>query len=247
MEKKKFSTVHLSHLSNEDAASLFIQTCEHSTPVKAQLGELGGIALDDLIHKASAFSAQAINAHKSQYTDHVKGNRKTSINLFSEIKRIIVFESKSRNAEKKQAGIDLLFFLNPYWEITKGSIGAQMDQTQKLLIKYKADPKLKTAAQAIDIDTLMTELETDNNLLVEVYKTRTVETGNRETSSTDLRPDTTESYNQYSAIIEHLVNLTPNDTLILLFNTLDELRKKHNALIQKPKDKGKDSTTTETK
>jgi len=238
MEKKEFSTVHLSHLSNEDAASLFVQTCEHSTPVKALLGELGGIALDNLIPKANAFSAQANSAHKSQYTDQVKDNRKASIDIFAEIKRVVVFESKSRDAVKKAAGIDLLFFLNPYWDITKGAIGTQMDQTQELIVKYKADPKLKTAAQAIGIDTLITELETDNNLLVEVYKTRTVETGNRETSSTDLRPDATESYNQYCAIIEHLINLTPNDALISLFNTMDELRKKHNALIQKPKDKG---------
>ena len=241
MEKKEFSTVHLSHVSNEDAASLFVQTCEHSIPVKALLGELGNAALDDLIPKANAFSAQAISGHKSQYTDQVKDNRKASIDLFSEIKRVVVFESKSRDAVKKQAGIDVLFFLNPYWDITKKAIGTQMDQTQELLVKYKADQKLMAAAKLIGIDGLMTELETDNNSLTTVYKTRTVETGNRETSSSDLRPGTTDSYNQYCGIIEHLVNLTPNDALISLFNTLDELRKKHNALIQKPKNKGADS------
>jgi predicted nucleotidyltransferase len=238
MEKKEFSTVHLSHLSNDDAASLFVQTCEHSIPVKALLGVMAGAALDDLIPKANAFSAQAISGHKSQYTEQVKGSRKTSIDLFSEIKRIVVFESKSRDAVKKQAGIDLLFFLNPYWDITKDPVGTQMEQTQELIAKYKTEPKLQTAAQGIGVDALITELETNNNALITVYQTRTVETGNHETSSSDLRPGTTDSYNQYCTIIEHAVNLMPDRVNRTLFNTLDELRKKHNALIQKPKDKG---------
>lgn len=243
MEKKEFSTVHLSHLSNEDAASLFVQTCEHSIPVRAQLGELGSIALDSLIPKANAFSAQAISAHKSQYTEQVKDSRKTTIDVFAEIKRIIVFESKSRDAVRKQAGIDLLFFLSPYWDITRAPVGTQMEQTQELIVKYRADSNLNRVAQLIGVEPLMNELETDNNALAAVYNTRTVETGNRETSSTDLRPGATESYVQFCTIIEHAVNLMPNDVLLSLFNTLDELRKKHNALIQKPKDKGKDAPT----
>jgi len=35
----------------------------------------------------------------------------------------------------------------------------------------------------------------------------------------------------------------PNDALLSLFNTLNELRKKHNALISKPKDKGTNTPT----
>jgi len=243
MEKKEFSTVHLSHLSNDDAASLFVQTCYHSNLVKDQLGEMGKVALDDLTPKANAFSAQAKSGRKSQLTEHVKDNRKTSINVFAEIKRIVVFESKSRDEVKKQAGLDFLFFLNPYWDITKAPVGTQMEQTQELITKYKYDRKLNIAAKEINVDVLMTELETDNNSLTGVYNSRTVETGNRQTSSTDLRPGTTDSYIRYCAIIEHAVNLMPNDARLSLFNTLDELRKKHNTLIQKPKDKGTDTPT----
>jgi len=241
--KKELFTVHLNHLSNTDAASLFMQTVEHAIPVKSYLGEIANVALIDLQPKAAAFSAQASSQKKSKYTDEVVVDRKTSTRLIAEIKRAYVYESKSRDTGKKLAAQNFAFFFEPYSNITTGPIGSQMDQTQEMLVKYKADPLLISAAQTIGIDTLMTELETDNNMLKAVYQTRTTEIGNRETSSTDLRPATTESYVQFCTIIEQVVNLTPNDSLLTFFNSMNELRKKYNALIQKPKDKGTSAPT----
>lgn len=236
--KKELFTVHLNHLSNPDTASLFVQTGEHAIPVKSYLGEMANAALNDLLPKAAAFSAQANSQKKSKYTEQVMEDRKISTDLIAEIKRTYVYESKSRDTGKKQAAQNFNFFFEPYSDITTGSMGSQMEQTQEMIVKYKADPMLISAAQIIGIDTLMTELETDNNSLIAVYQTRTTETGNRETSSSDLRPAATESYVQFCAIIEQAANLTPNDSLLTLFNSMDELRKKHNALISKPKDNG---------
>lgn len=235
MKKKDFFTVHLNHLSNEDAASLFVQTCDHAIPVKSRLGDMANVALTKLQSDSAAFSTQANRQLKSQYTGQVNTNREVSVNLLAEIKRIVAFESKSRDTGKKQAAQNFDFFFDVYSDLGRKAIGTQMEQTQEMIVKYKADPKLISAAQIIGVDHLMTELETDNNALIEVYQTRTTESGNRGTSSSELRPAATDSYVQFCAIIEQAVNLMPNETLLSLFNTMDELRKKHNALIQKPK------------
>jgi len=243
MEKKEFSTVHLNHLSNEDAAALFVQTCEHAIPVKDYLDDVTNKALANLQSSSADFSAQANRPQKSKLTDEVAIDRKVSSDILSEIKRVIVFESKSRDAGKKKSAQDFNFFFEPYSKIGKAPIGTQIEQTQEMILKYKADPLLLSAAQIINIDVLMTELETDNTKLSVVYKIRTTDTGNRKTSSTDLRPATTENYVMFCNIVEQAVNLMPNDALLSLFNTLNELRKKYNALISKPKDKGKNTPT----
>jgi len=238
MKKFEFSIVHLNHLSNENLASLIIQTCEHTIPLKSYIGDMAKLALDNLHPKAITFSAQAKRQKKSQYTIQVNAIRNVIKRLFADINRAIDFESKSRNTERKLAAQNIDFFFTPYAKLPKRAIGTQMEQTQEMFKKYKADPQLNTFAKVIGVDTLLTELETDNNSLIAVYNTRTVDSGNRETSSTELRPEVTEGYTLLCTIIEQAANLMPNDTLITLFNTLNELRKKHNALISKPKDKG---------
>jgi hypothetical protein len=237
MKKNEFSTVHLNHLSNEDLASLIVQTCDHAIPVKSYIGDMAKIVLEDLIPKASTFSAQVKGQKKSQYTVLVNANRDVSKDLFSEINRTIDFESKSRDDKKKLAAQNFDFFFAPYADLARRAIGTQMEQTQKMLEKYKAAPELIAAAKTIGVDTLLTELEADNKVLVNIYQTRTTDLGNRETSSTELRPEVTAGYIQLTEIIEQTANLMPNDTLLTLFGTLDELRKKHNALASKNKDK----------
>jgi hypothetical protein len=237
MEKKEFSTVHLNHLSNENAASLFVQTCEHAIPVADIIGEMGSKALTNLQSSSASFSAQANRPQKSKYTEQVVADRKVSSGILAEIKRKVAFELKSRDERRKQAAKDFEFFFEPYSDIARAAIGTQIEQTQEMIIKYHSKQDIINAALTIGVDTLMTELETDNMSLSAIYKTRTIDMGNHEISSTDLRPAATDSYIQFSTIIEQAVNLMPNDALFSLFNTMDELRKKHNALISKPKDK----------
>lgn len=238
MKNLKLFSFRFNDLSNTDAASLITQTCEHASKVKNDLSEIANVSLAELIANGAGFSAQANRPRKSKYSVQVTDDRKASVTLFSEINRVVAFESKSRDAAKKQAALDFDLFFHPYSALPKGPIGAQMEQTIEMIKKYKADPALISAAKLIGVDTLIDELEADNNALREIYETRTADMGNREASSSDLRPAATESYMQFCAIIEQAVNLTPNESIVALFNTMDELRRKHSALIQKPKDKG---------
>jgi len=237
MENLKITTLHVASLSNEDAASLFGLSCEIAEPVQSEMGELLIAAFAKLKANNKPFMQQINKLHKSALTDDVVTARKVCDNVFAEIKRTVAFESKSRDANKKEAALVLDFFLEPYREITKSPLVTQIELSVECCAKYNADAAIKSAASKIGIDALFIEFEKDNLKLSGIYKTRHEEVSHRETSGTDLRPAASESYQQFCSVLEQAVNLTPKPALIKLFDSIDELRKKYHALLLNAKAK----------
>lgn len=168
----------------------------------------------------------------------MNAERKTCSDVLAEIKKITVFESTSRDASKKTAAADFRLLLNPYWDMGKGPLGDQIDLTIEIGLKYDKDATLKSAAQTIAVDTLMTELLAGNTTLYATFKARELDNGKQEPSSSNLRPAVTNSFIKFSNIIEQSANYTPNPAVLNLFIKMDELRKRYHALIPPKKDKG---------
>jgi hypothetical protein len=239
MEKKqKFSSVSLTRLTNEDAAALINLTVDDALLVRPEIGEMGSAALTELEQTGRAFRAQTNRSKKSQLTDQVNLERKVCVDVYAEIKKTVVFESDSRIESRKKAANDLEFYLKPNWDITKGPIGDQIDQTVKIVSLYRANPLLVAAGQTIGIDMLMTELEANNANLKTTFKARELEDGKQAPSGSDLRPAATDSYNRFCSIIEQADNFTPNPAILDLFIKMDMLRKRYHALQTSGKDKG---------
>lgn len=233
MEKKEFSALNVARAGNETAASLFQLTCDFAVPVRTKIGDVGNASLTKLVSTTEPFVEQVNQLRKSELTDDVEAGRKVCYDVYAEIKRTVVFEQKSRDGLKKSSAEKLAFFLAPYWDLSKKSIAIQLELTTEMVDKYRANPDLISAAQAIGIDGLITEQEADNNALATIYKTRTKEIGDRKASATKLRPAASESYIQFCSVIEQAVNFMPNEDLLSLFNSMDELRKKAHAQIGK--------------
>jgi hypothetical protein len=97
--------------------------------------------------------------------------------------------------------------------------------------KYHAHSEFTEAALTLGIDAQFTALEAKNTEFKTLYDSRTTETAVRsKVSGTKLRPAAVESYIQFCNALEQAVNFTPTDDLILLFNKLDDLRKKSHLL-----------------
>jgi hypothetical protein len=238
MEKKQnLSSISLSRLPIEEAAALFNLTVDAAIPVRNEIGEMAGIALTELEVSAAAFRAQTNRSRKNQLTDKMVGERKVCTDVYGEIKKTVVFETSSRIEPRKQAADELEFFFRPNWDITKGPIGDQIDQTVKMVSLYRANPLLVNAGMTIGIDTLMAELESDNTALNTTFKARELAEGKQEPSGSDLRPATTDSYNRFCSIIEQAANYTPNPAILELFIKIDALRKRYQALIRDKNDK----------
>jgi len=237
-EKQKFSSVYPARLSIEDAAALFNLTIDDAILVRNEIGEIANVALTEMEQTGRAFRAQTNRSKKSQLTDQMNLERKVCVDSYAEIKKTVVFESSSRNEQRKKAATDLQFFLKPNWDITKGPIGDQIDQTVKMTSLYRSNPQLVNAGQTIGIDTLMYELDGNNATLSTTFKARELEEGKQAPSGSDLRPAATDSYNRFCNIIEQAVNFTPNPAILELFIKMDMLRKRYHALQSGGKDKG---------
>jgi len=236
-EKQKLSNVSLARLSNDDAAALINLTVDDALLVRPQIGEMASAALSEMEQTGRAFRAQTNRSKKSQLTDQVNLERKVCVDVFTEIKKTVVFEGISRIEPRKKAANDLEFYLKPNWDITKGPIGDHIDQTVKIVSLYRANPLLVAAGQTIGIDMLMNELEANNAALSATFKARELEDGKQAPSGSDLRPAATDSYNRFCSIIEQAVNFTPNPAILDLFIKMDMLRKRYHALQTSGKDK----------
>jgi hypothetical protein len=238
MEKKQeFSSVSPIRLTIEDAAALINLTVDDALLVRNEIGETGNAALMEFEQTARAFRAQTNRSKKSQLTDQVNLERKVCADVFSVIKKTVVFEGISRIEPRKKAANDLEFFLKPNWDIAKSPIGDQIDQTVKMTSLYRANPLLVSAGQTIGIDMLMNELEANNAALSTTFKARELEDGKQAPSGSDLRPAATDSYTRFCSIIEQAANYTPNPAILDLFIKMDMLRKRYHALQTSSKDK----------
>jgi len=236
-QKQKLSSVSLARLTIEDAAALINLTIDDALLVRPEIGEMGSAALTELDQTGRAFRAQTNRSKKSQLTDQVNLERKVCADGYAEIKKTVVFESDSRIESRKKAANDLEFFLKPNWDIAKGPIGDQIDQTVKITSLYRANPLLVNAGQTIGVDIFMNELEANNAALSATFKARELEDGKQGASGSDLRPAATDSYNRFCSIIEQAANFTPNPAILDLFIKMDMLRKRYHALQSPGKDK----------
>jgi len=230
MKKNELFAVQLNHLSHTDVASLFTQTCDCAITARNYLDEIANTALTSLSNSSSAFGAKVYGEHKSKFTELIIENRELSKNLISNINQAINIESKSNKEENILATQIFDFFFISYSNLPGSTLKHQMEQTQEMILKYKADPTLKSAAKIIGVATLLTELEADNNLLIAAFNMSKTNT-NRNLSKEHLRQVAVESYIQFCTIIEQTLNCSSNDSLLSLFNNINELRKLHNRSI----------------
>ncbi len=243
MKKQTFFGLRPSHLSNHDANSLFQSTIHVAIPVQSQLGDMVNAVLTEFIPSVQKFGEQVNTQHKSKLTDSLKEIDKKDDNLLSEIKRAVVFMSKSRELSKKAAAQDLEFFLTPYWDANRRPVKTQAEDTADMFAKYHANPALQAAAMEIGVAALLTELEVSNVELTTTYLTRNNEIGKRSESGSDLRPAVETGYTDLCNAVEQAVNFMPTPVLLALFNDMDALRQKHAPLATGDKDKPADTTT----
>ena len=210
--------------------------------MRTQLGDLGNAILDRFTLSAQKFGDQVNAQLRSKFTDPLKELDNKDDNLFSEIRRTVVFMTKSRDLSEKAAAQDLEFFLEPYWDVNRRPVKTQAEDTADMLAKYHASTALQAAALKLGMVGLFTELEASNKDLTSTYLARNSEIGNRSDSGSDLRSDAETDYTDLCGMVEQAVNFTPSPELLTLFNDMDALRRKYAPLATGDKEKPTDDT-----
>lgn len=230
MENHSLSPLYVAKLPINGIYALNKSTIELAKPVVSEIGPICVAALTYLESINQNLVALMNKNQKSSYTDEMKALDKERDAEIAEIKRVISSYLKSSDVEKKAAASTSQLFLAPYWYIGTMAQDIETGVVAEMLAKYKARPDLLAAAQVLDIASLFGTLETKNTAFDAKFKSRNTEYSERDISASTVKPAAIAAYLHFSTAIEQAANFTPNDTIIALFNKMDELRKKYHAL-----------------
>ena len=232
-------TVNASYAVNESVISL-------ATPVRAELGAICAVALDQLTDVTTQLGQSINQNQKSIFTAEMKvldKERDADTNLIFRIDNNYL---KGTDAELKMAASTLQLFLTPYKGLPSQPIDVQTRVTKEMLAKYNSSPELKQAAAKLGIDKAFTSLEAKNNTMAARYEARNEEYASQAVSGTSLKPAANAALIQFCSILEQTANLMPNNTILALFNKIDELRKEYHALESGGEDKPDTTPTDDT-
>jgi hypothetical protein len=235
--------VHLSHLKIDDLFSLNKSTIEYADPVKEDIGEMPKLTLGHLVSDNHAMELQMNKALKNVLTPQLTEMNADREDRFSEVKRNVTTALKGRDLAKKNAAENLKIFLEPYWDINRKAMNTQTGVFYEMFGKYNTNVDMKGYAATIGISQMMTELEMSNTQFNTVYQNRLMQEAAAEgPAATSLRAAATKSYVQFCTAVEQAVNFMSSETLVTLFNQLDELRKTYARLIHTEEEEPEPST-----
>ena len=230
MENHSFSPLYVAKLPVKGIYSLNKSTVEMAKPVAALIGPIAAAGLTYLETITQNLVVSLNKGTKSEFTAEVNQLDKDRDADLNEIKREVSSSLRSSNAAKKSAASALQLFLAPYWNVDQLAQDIETGNIADMLAKYNARPDLLAAAKVLDIDGLFVSVDAKNTAFDTKFKSRNIEYSERTESASSVKPAAVAAYMQFATAVEQMVNLAPNDTVIALFNQMDELRKKYHPL-----------------
>jgi len=245
MKKLVFNALYAIRLSIDNVLGLVKSTINLAIAVKDDLGDLSNATLNQLIADNQSFEPVVKNPRKNGFTDRVNLANTDRKERFAEIKRIVKLHLKGRDATRKAAAKTLDFFFSTYWGMINEPMNSVTGVVTGMLEKYNANDEVKAAANTLAIDTLIIEFETSNKAFDIVYNQRLADDAAHELSASDQKKTVCDSYTEFCNAIEQAANYTPNESVLTLFNKMNELRKNYHLLESVVKEKVEKETIKE--
>ena len=230
MKKLAFNAIYVFRLSIDNVLGLIKSTINLAVAVKNELGDMSVATLNLLIADNLLFEPMVKNPRKNGFTERVNLANTNRKERFAEIKRIVKLHLKGRDATRITAAKTLDFFFSTYWSTIKEPMNSVTGVVSGMFEKYNADLEVKTAAVTLVIDTLMIEFETSNKAFDVVYNQRLADDAAHELSASQQKKAVCDSYTEFCNAIEQAANFTPNESVLTLFNKMNELRKNYHIL-----------------
>lgn len=230
MNYVSFSPLYVNMLTIAGVFSLNKSTIELAKPLVPDLGSIPVAALGQLELAQQELGTGMNQAQKSALSDALKTLDKERDAFIAEIFRVTGSYLRSSNADKKSAASTLHLFLVPYRGVYKQPVNIETGTVTDMVAKYRAQTDLRTAAQTLGINNLFDELDSKNMELNSFYSNRTTEYAERDEAASLFKPAAVGAYIQFCTSVEQAFNFSPNETIIALFNKMDEYRKKYHAL-----------------
>ena len=230
MKKLLLNALYVFRLSIDNVLGLIKSTINLALEVKDELSELNNVALSQLIANNQLFEPVVKNPRKSEFTDLVNLANADRKERFAEIKRTVKLHLKGLDATKKAAGKTLDFFFSTYWDAINEPMNSVTGLMSGMFEKYNVNDDVKAAASTIAIDIFIAEFEMSNHAFDKVYNQRLANDAAHELSASDQKKAVCDSYTDFCSVIEQAANFTPKESVLTLFNKMNELRKNYHIL-----------------
>jgi len=237
MKKLTLNALYAIRLSIDNVLGLVKSTINLALEVKNELGDMSNATLNRLITDNQLFEPLVKNPRKNGFTERVNLANAERKERFAEIKRIVKLHLKSRDAKRKAAAKTLDFFFSTYWSTIKEPMNSVTGVVSGMFEKYNANLEVKAAAIILAIDTLMIEFETSNKAFDIIYNQRLADDAAHELSASQQKKTVCDSYTEFCNAIEQAANFTPSESVLKLFNKMNELRKNYHILEPAVKEK----------
>lgn len=245
MENHVFSSLYVAKLPVKGLYALIKSTIELAKPVINLIGTIASAGLTYLETINQQMVTSLNKGTKSAFTADVKKLDEERDADIKEIKRVTSSYLRSSNAEKKSAASSLQLFLAPFWDVADMAQDIETGIVDDMLTKFNARADLAAAAKVLDIDGLFASVAVKNAAFDIKYKSRNTEYSERDDSASSVKPAAISAYIQFCTAVEQMANFAPNDTVIALFNQMDELRKKYR--LQEGGSDAKEESSTDNK
>lgn len=224
----KFIALKVSNLRLDDIGGLNSETLAVAAQQTPSLGTVALAKFQTLEVKNNSFLALLHQQRASELTVQIEAKDKLRDSLFAEIRRSAKTGQLSSLANIAAAGAKMVDFLTPFWDISKEPMMSQTAQIKQVALRYSADPALAAAASTLGIDAQIQELFNANNDLQNLYDARLLEMAKIEgPSASSIKTDVVTAYNDFCTAVEITLSATPTDALQLLFNQMNEIRRKY--------------------
>jgi hypothetical protein len=235
METLKFIHLYARQLRMDDLAGLAAETVTLGRAQTAALGVLGIAKLDVLSTNVDHFISLLNKAKGSPLTPSIKAEDKKRDTLFAEIKRTSKAASKSSVPATAAAGAKLWELLKSFWNINKEPMMSQTVQIHILADRYSADTDAVAAAGTLGLEPVMAALFAANNTLAALYNERENDlaavAGPPASSYKDV---VVVAYDDFCETVRLTLSAFPTAPLQLLFNELNDVRRKYISRLPKP-------------
>ncbi|MDR1895374.1 MAG: DUF6261 family protein [Prevotellaceae bacterium] len=238
MNTSKFVHLDTSRLPVEDLAGLMDESID--LVKSAPPGTLSDLITANLQTAETELEIlnSVINKKKgSKLTPAIQAEDTKRDEQFAEIKRVSKTASQSLLPLTAAAGKKMVETLKPFWDINKKSIPTQTTQINVFKERYNADPDAVAAAATLGLTPIVTDLFASNDTLFDLYNQRVSELAAAAgPSATSVKADVVKAYDNLCEGILLTLRALPTEHLQLLFNELNEIRRKYISHLPTPLD-----------
>jgi hypothetical protein len=225
---KKFIALRVEHLKLDNLAGLCDETIVSAVPKASSLGTLGNARMNSLDAANKTLKSLLRQQRASELTPKIKEDDRQRDADFAEIKRTATTAAKSSIPATAAAGATLLEVLKPFWDISHEPLASQTTQITLLAQRYNRNPAAEAAAATLGLTDIIVRLFVENDALYLLYNERLEAMAELEgPSASSVKQTVATAYNSFCDVIEQMLDALPSDPLQLLFNEMNDLRRKY--------------------